>query len=190
MEEEKVKILIAVDGKGGAKDVLSTFSHLLQQPDEVVLLHVQRLEGDSLMIDMLGEPELSTLKESLEGTEHQHALDEQSSKIVDFYRARLASGTTIVRPVVRAGNPADEIIATAVEEQVDLVILGTTRKGRLNRLITGSVASEVEARASVPVLRARRVVVCEEPYSWNDARAAITVCSCVAIGLFLLRFIH
>jgi hypothetical protein len=45
------------------------------------------------------------------------------------------------------------------------------------------------ARAAMPVLRARRVVVCEEPYSWSDARAAITVCSCVAVGLFLLRFV-
>lgn len=184
-----MKILIAVDGKGSSKAVLSTYSHLLQSPDEVVLLHVQRLEGDSLMIDMLGEPELSTLKKSLEGTEHQRSLDERSSKIVEFYRARLASATTVVKPMVRAGNPADEILATAAEEQVDLVILGASRKDRLDRLITGSVAREVEDRTAVPVLRARRVVVCEEPYSWRDARAAVTVCSGIALTLFLMRFI-
>jgi len=184
-----MKVLIAVDGKGSSKAIFSTYSHLLQPPDEVVLLHVQRLEGDSLMIDMLGESELSTLKKSLEGTEHQQALDEQSAKIVDFYRSRLASESTNVRPVVRSGNPAEEILATAAAEQVDLVILGTSRKGRLDRLITGSVARDVEDRASMPVLRARRVVVCEEPYSWSDARAAVTVCTGVALALFLMGFI-
>lgn len=184
-----MKILIAVDGKESSKAVFSTYSHLLRQPDEVVLLHVQRLEGDSLMIDMLGEPELSTLKEALEGTEHKQALDDRAARIIDYYRSRLASGTTIVRPVVRAGNPAAEILATAAEEKVDLVILGTSRKGRLDRLITGSVAREVEDQATVPVMRARRVVVCEEPYSWSDARAAVTVCSGIALGLFLMRFI-
>lgn len=184
-----MKILIAVDGKGSSQAVFSTYSHLLRNPDEVVLLHVQRLEGNSLMIDMLGEPELSTLRKSLEGTEHQRVLDERAAKIVDFYRSRLASGSTIVRSVVRAGRPADEILATAAEEKVDLVILGTSRKGRLDRLITGSVASEIEAQATVPVMRARRIVVCEEPYSWSDARAAVTVCSGVALGLFLMKFI-
>lgn len=189
-KEERMKVLIAVDSTLATKAVLSTYSHLLRRPDEVVLLHVQRLEGESLMIDMLGEPELATLRHSLAGTEHQLALDDRTSKILDHYRSKLAAPSTTVKSVVRAGRPADEILAVAAQEGVDLVILGASnKKSRLDRLITGSVAQEVERLASVPVLRARRVVVCEEPYSWGDARAAITVCSCVALGLFLLKFI-
>ena len=184
-----MKVLIAVDGTRSSRAVLSTYSHLLRLPDEVVLLHVQRLEGESVMIDMLGEPELATLKSSLAGTEHQRILDGRAAKIVDHYRSKLAAPATTVRAVVRAGRPADEILAVAAEEGVDLVILGASGKNRLDRLITGSVAGEVERLASVPVLRARRVVVCEEPYSWGDARAAIAVTSCVALGLFLLRFV-
>jgi len=181
-----MKVLIAVDGSRASQAVLSTYSHLLQTPEEVVLLHVQRLEGESVMIDMLGEPELSTLRNSLAGTEHQSHLDERASKILEHYRLKFSTLTTTVKSVVRAGRPADEILAVAAAEKVDLVILGASGKNRLDRLITGSVAQEVESLAGVPVLRARRVVVCEEPYSWSDARAAITVCSCVAVGLFLL----
>jgi nucleotide-binding universal stress UspA family protein len=184
-----MKVLIAVDGKRASRAVLSTYAHLLRVPDEVVLLHVQRLEGESLMIGMLGEPELATLKGSLAGTEHQRVLDERAAKILDHYRTRLAAPDTSVKSLVRAGHPADEILAVAAEEGVDLVILGASAKNRMDRLITGSVAREVERLTSVPVLRARRVVVCEEPYSWGDARAAITVTSCVALGLFLLRFV-
>jgi nucleotide-binding universal stress UspA family protein len=183
-----MKVLIAVDGTRATQAVLSTYSHLLQTPEEVVLLHVQRLEGESVMIDMLGEPELATLKTSLAGTEHQRILDEKASRILEHYRAKLSTPATTVKSVVRAGRPADEILSVAAAEGVDMVILGASGKNRLDRLITGSVAQEVENLASVPVLRARRVVVCEEPYSWSDARAAITVCSCVAVGLFLLRF--
>lgn len=184
-----MKALIAVDGTRATRAVLSTYSHLLRLPDEVVLLHVQRLEGESLMIDMLGEAELATLKNSLAGTEHQRVLDDRASKILDHYRSRLETPATKVKSVVRAGRPADEILAVAAEEGVDLVILGASGKNRFDRLLTGSVAQEVERLASVPVLRARQVVVCEEPYSWGDARAAITVCSCVALGLFLLGFV-
>ena len=184
-----MKVLIAVDGTRATRAVLSTYSHLLRPPDEVVLLHVQRLEGESVMIDMLGAPELTTLKDALAGSEHQQALDDRAAKIIEHYRSKIATPATTVRSVVRAGRPADEILAVAAAEGVDLVILGSSGKKRLDRLITGSVAREVESLAGVPVLRARRVVVCEEPYSWSDARAAITVCSCVAVGLFLLRFI-
>lgn len=184
-----MKVLIAVDGTKGSRAVLSTYAHLLRQPDEVVLLHVQRLEGSSLMIDMLGDPELTTLRNELVGTPHQRRLDERAAKILEYYRSRLSSGATTVRTVVRAGRPAQEIIDIAGAEQVDLVILGAGGKGAIDRLITGSVAREVEGRLEVPVLRARRVVVCEEPYSWSDARAAMTVCSGVALGLFLLSFI-
>jgi len=186
--EEPMKVLIAVDGSRATQAVLSTYSHLLQTPEEVVLLHVQRLEGESVMIDMLGEPELTTLKNSLAGTEHQRNLDDRTAKILEHYRSKLSAPGTTVKSVVRAGRPADEILAVAAAEKVDLVIIGASGKKRLDRLITGSVAQEVEHLAGVPVLRARRVVVCEEPYSWSDARAAITVCSCVAVGLFLLRF--
>lgn len=184
-----MKALIAVDGSRATKAVLSTYEHLLRRPDEVVLLHVQRLEGDSSMIDMLGEAELSTLKNSLADTEHQRRLQERSLKILDHYRSALSSPGTTVRGLVRAGRPADEILAVAAEEGVDLIILGASGKNRFDRLITGSVAGEVDRLAKVPVMRARRVVVCEEPYSWADARAAIAVCSCVALGLFLLRFV-
>lgn len=184
-----MKVLIAVDSTRGSQSVLSTYAHLLRRPDEVVLLHVQRLEGQSLMIDMLGEAELSTLKNSLAGTEHQRVLDEEASKILDHFSSKLAAPGMPVRRLVRAGRPSEEILGVAAEEGVDLVILGASGKRPLDRLITGSVAREVEARASVPVLRARRVVACEEPYSWGDARAAIAVCSCVALGLFLLKFV-
>ena len=115
-------------------------------------------------------------------------MDDRTAKIIEHYRSKLSTPATTIKSVVRAGRPADEILAVAAAEGVDLVILGASGKNRLDRLITGSVAQEVENLASVPVLRARRVVVCEEPYSWSDARAAITVCSCVAVGLFLLRF--
>ena len=55
------KILVAVDDTKGSEAVLTIFRNLVRPPEEVILLHVQRLEGRSLMIDMLGEAELATL---------------------------------------------------------------------------------------------------------------------------------
>lgn len=50
------------------------------------------------------------------------------------------------------GDPADEIIKYAETKNVDLVILGTHGRKGLDRFYFGSVAENVVARSSVPVL--------------------------------------
>src|SRR4030043_1208065 len=192
MYEEEVmkKVLIAVDGTKASKTVLATFNNSVQLPQEVILLHVQRLEGRSLMIDMLSEAEMSTLKESLKDTQHKEELDRKAHKILNYYRKEIQdSGFLNVRTVTRDGHPADEILKVAQQEGVELIILGYSGRTGLNRLIAGSVAKDVEKKANVPVLVAKRVSMCEEPYSWKDAYTAVTVTTAIMIGMFLLGII-
>jgi hypothetical protein len=61
------KVLIAVDDPKDSKAMLSAFYNQTRLPEEVILLHVQRFQGKSLMIDMLGNAEMGTLKEALKG---------------------------------------------------------------------------------------------------------------------------
>ena len=62
------KVLMAVDETAGSKSVLSVYKTMVREPESVILVHVQQLEGKSMMIDMLSESELKTLKESIQGT--------------------------------------------------------------------------------------------------------------------------
>jgi nucleotide-binding universal stress UspA family protein len=189
-EETMKKMLIAVDDSRTSREVLSTCATLVREPEEVLLLHVQRLEGRSLMIDMLGDAEMSTLKESLRGTEHQRGLDRKAQKVLAWYRKKLEAMMGVpVRTLLAEGPPADEILRVAREEGVDLIILGKSGKKSLDRLITGSVAVEVEKKAGIPVMTARRRPVCEEPYSWKDACAAFSALTIVVFGLLLLGFV-
>ena len=184
------KVLIAVDGTKASKAVLATFYNSVQLPQEVILLHVQKLEGRSLMIDMLGEAELSTLKDSMKDTEHKAALDTKAEKILNFYRKELEDGGfRNIRTVMSEGHPAEEILKVAQQEGVELILLGYSGRSGLNRLIAGSVAKEVEKKAMVPVLVAKRVTMCEEPYSWKDAYTAVTVTTAIMLGMFLLGII-
>lgn len=49
------------------------------------------------------------------------------------------------------GNPADEVVRLAEEEQVDLIVMGTHGRTGFKRLLMGSVAEEVVRRAKCPV---------------------------------------
>jgi len=181
------KILIAVDGTKASTAVLSSFYSSVTKPEQVILLHVEKLEGRSLMVDMLGDAEMTTLKESLAGTEYKEALDAKADKILNYYKREFEnSGADNVVTKVRAGHPCDEILKVAAEENVDLILIGNSERKGLSRVIGGSVAREVQKHTKIPVLVAKRPSTCEEPYSWRDAIAAVSVTSVIVFGLFLL----
>jgi nucleotide-binding universal stress UspA family protein len=165
------KVLIAVDETEGSKAVLSVFRNMVRPPESVVLVHVQQLEGKSMMIDMLGDAERSTLRESLKGTEYKDALDRKSEKILNFYRKELDNGGLVnVKTVVRDGVPSEEIMKVSQEEGADLIITGYNGKTLMQRLISGSVSKDVEKNAPVPVLVAKNPTEAER-YAWNTAAA-------------------
>jgi nucleotide-binding universal stress UspA family protein len=184
------KILIAVDDTKGSKNVLSVFQNFVRQPAEIILLHVERLQGRSMMVDMLGDAEMSTLKEMLKGTEHKDTLDKRSQKILAFYSKELAlEGTSTLKTLTRDGVPADEILKVAEEEGAEMIILGQSGRLGFDRFITGKVARDVEKNAKIPVLVATRPLMCEESYTKRDAYAAVYVTTAVMVALFLLGFI-
>jgi len=150
------KLLVAVDETKGSQAIMSVLKNQVRAPQEVVLVHVQRIFGQSLMGDMLGNAEMGTLKEALVGTEHQEALDAKSEKIMTYYQKELSNiGLLSVKLVVRTGNPAEEILKVAQEEQVDLMILGCNGKGLLDKMLSGCVTREIEKQVEVPVLVAK-----------------------------------
>ncbi len=181
------KILIAVDEAKSSKAVLFTYYNLVQRPEEVVLLHVERLEGDSSMIDMLGEAEMKTLRESLADSEHRDRLSRKTERILGFYRKELEeSGVARVSAIVRDGNPVEEILKVAREEGVDMILVGYSKQSGLHRLISGSVGKEVGKRADIPVLLAKMPTVCEEPYTWRDAYYAVSIAALTMFILFII----
>lgn len=165
------KVLIAVDETEGSKSVLSVFQNMVRPPESVVLVHVQNLQGKSMMVDMLSDSELDTIRESIEGTEYKEALDRKSEKILNFYRKELENGGLVsVKTVVRTGVASEEILKIAQEEGVDLIVTGYNGKSFMQRMVTGSISKDIEKNAPVPVLVAKNPTA-EEKYAWTSASA-------------------
>lgn len=151
------KVLVAVDDSKGSMKAIDAFVDVFScnPPEEVVLLHTQKIEGRSLMDEMLGEAEMATLKEELEGTEYQKKLDRKAEAILDHFRKSLEEkGVKSIKSLSKEGHPAEEILNTAKEEGVGMIVLGTRGK-RLHTLLMGSVSREVANTADIPVLLAK-----------------------------------
>ncbi len=148
------KVLIAANDTRGAKNAVEKFMGLASwcRPESVVLLYVEKYDASFLMDEMLGDSELSELKAALEGTEYQEAMDRRARKTLERYKKLCEdNGITDVKTVVKVGHPAEEIINTAREEGVDMIVLGSRGK-RFSPLMMGSVSREVANGAEVPVL--------------------------------------
>lgn len=149
------KILIAVDDTKGTKNIFPKFMRICKcmNPEQVILLYVEKLEGRSLMDEMLGDAEMSTLKEAIEGTEFKEALDRKAQKILHYYRKTFESTPPVpdIKTVVRSGHPAEEILREANDIGAELIIIGSRGK-RIGRFFVGSVSREVANNAEVPVL--------------------------------------
>jgi nucleotide-binding universal stress UspA family protein len=125
------------------------------RPESVVLCYVEKFEGRSLMDEMLGDAEMSTLKDVLSGTAYKEVLDQKAQKILDYYKKALANvGAGTIKTVIKEGHPADEILKAAEEEKVDMIMLGS-RGNRVSHLFMGSVSREVVNRSQVPVFVAK-----------------------------------
>ena len=68
-------------------------------------------------------------------------------------------GAEVAGEHLRAGKPAEEIIALAEELDADLVVLGSRGAGWLKRLVTGSVSEGVVREGPCPVLVVRATAV-------------------------------
>ena len=149
------KILIAIDDTKGTANIFEKTMQICEciNTEEIVLLYVEKLEGRSLMDEMLGDAEMSTLKEELEGTEFKDALDRKAERILNHYKTLLQSmpPSPTVRTVVKTGHPAEEILKASEEEKVDMIFIGS-RGHRVGRFLMGSVSREVANNAEVPVL--------------------------------------
>lgn len=57
-----------------------------------------------------------------------------------------------IRLLVKTGDTADEIIASAIAESADLIVLGSHSKKWLEKVLVGSVAENVLNHSKIPML--------------------------------------
>jgi nucleotide-binding universal stress UspA family protein len=79
--------------------------------------------------------------------ERQQTLDQILKKI------GLPAGKT--RTVIKIGHPTEELLKMAVNEDVDLIIMGIKGRSDLEYVLVGSVAEKVFRRSPVPILSYR-----------------------------------
>lgn len=138
-----MKILLPIDGSksslNAAKYVVKLAKNsrspavitLVSVHDDASLGHVKQFVSKSVVDDYLREVSEKELK--------------AAQKVLDTARVKH-------NMVIKRGHIAEEIIALANKDKVDLIVMGTKGRGGLLDILIGSVAQRVSGSAKQPVL--------------------------------------
>jgi nucleotide-binding universal stress UspA family protein len=146
------KILVATDGSEYSRKAVDYGIGLAKKLGAaVVALYVVNLK--SLEMYALGHHDDIGGYESAAG-----ALKSDGEKALEYaVEAGKNSGVDVISRIVR-GYPADEIIKTASDEVVTMIVVGNLGKTGLEHLLLGSVSEAVVKKAPCPVLVVRGYV--------------------------------
>ncbi len=133
------KILCPTDGSAPARAALQLAREMaLEMHAELCVLHVYEPS----------EPVMGLVSDSV----YDADLKREASELIARETAGWGEAGVSLRPLVRAGAPATEILAAIDEEHPDLTIIATRGNSGWKRLVLGSVAEPVARLASCPVL--------------------------------------
>lgn len=142
MEKKGMKILVAADGSDNSERAVieaKKFGEVFG--GEVTILTVIKsiVVGHYAYLEPPKEDENEKLEEAGE------LILSESLKIFDDFKGE-------VKTKIRKGNPADEILHEAEEEEYDLIILGSRGLGVFSRSFLGSVSNKVLNHTDTNVL--------------------------------------
>ncbi|MCF8142339.1 MAG: universal stress protein [Deltaproteobacteria bacterium] len=87
--------------------------------------------------------------------EYQKVMEASSMKVLEEQIGKRIPERVSTRRILSSGDPADQIVNTAENENVDVIVIATRGQTGLKRLVFGSVAEKVVRLARRPVLSIR-----------------------------------
>ena len=145
MDEQKMKILVAVDGSDNSKRALIEAKKFVNQEHvELTLLTVVK-PLISEYYDNIDAPKLNDPNE----------LKKAGRSIIDQSIQILGKSHNEIIGKVRRGNPADEILEENEQEDYDLIIMGSRGLGAFSRAFLGSISNKVLNHVETDVLIVR-----------------------------------
>ena len=124
--------------------------------DRTILTHIEelaRITGSELLLVHVADGVVARHFDDLQLRESEEMKTDRA--YLDRLCADLQSRGFPVSTILAAGNPADELIRVAREQQVDLIAMSTHGHRFLSDVIHGATADRVRHLLKVPVLLLR-----------------------------------
>ncbi len=139
------KILCPIDHSDCSKEALKyAVSLAMKDEAKLLLLHVIDIRSFSEGLDAMSKP-----------LPDEETLEQLKVKLLDCIPEEIRDDMDI-EAIVTQGIPFAEIISTAKEKDIDMVVIGSHGRTGLSHMMLGSVSEKVVRKAPCPVLTVRQ----------------------------------
>jgi universal stress protein A len=146
------RVLTATDFSNQSGFAMEWAAYLAQcMKADLALIHVISEEEGKIIEEVIGEGAVVQIPRGI----RQNVVEERQKKMAEQYEmavSREIKADLKVEKIIRIGVPFLEIIRTAKEKDVDLIVLGTHGRSGLSHVLIGSVAEKVVHHAHCGVL--------------------------------------
>ncbi len=143
------KIMVPLDGSKMAECVLPHVKNVAKGSEGVEIVLFRVCEPPVILADY--PPDLKSEWNDHVREETAH-IEEQCSLYLGDIEKKLHESGLKASTKAGLGNPADEIVNYAVQNQVDLIIMATHGRSGVTRWAFGSIADKVLRSSPVPVM--------------------------------------
>lgn len=133
------KILLPTDGSTYADQVVERVEKLIADDGEIIVLSVA------------GRLTSSAFQSRRKVKKVNEKLKKDAQKFVDGMAARFDDNLNVTK-MVKVGFPAETIKQVTEEEGVDLIVISSSGKSGIHKLVLGSVAEKVLKDSEIDVL--------------------------------------
>ncbi|MDO5848946.1 MAG: universal stress protein [Methanobrevibacter sp.] len=140
------RILVPTDG-----------SEFAQRAEHIALEIAKSMDAEIFAISVIENSFVNGLPLDEEVFELTSILKQDSEKnIEDFEHMDEEENFNVkITSIIKEGSPAKEILTAAEEEDIDLIVVGSSGKSKLDKFLMGSVADKVSKHAHCSVLVVR-----------------------------------
>jgi nucleotide-binding universal stress UspA family protein len=144
------KILVAIDGSPQSDKAAEEAVRLASASGARFKSKVYAI----LVLPSMRTPSFTDFFPSLPATERPD-WEEKRKRIFFVVEKAAAEAGVVLENVVVYGDPAEEILSYAEQEEIDVLVIGSSGAGRVKRTFLGSVSTKVamHARQSVYIVR-------------------------------------
>ncbi|WP_419661411.1 universal stress protein family protein [Desulfosarcina variabilis str. Montpellier] len=126
------------------------------------------LEAQLIIVNIINSRDIDAVRQvadmgyAVDGDKYVAGIKDARQQEIEAILRHSTFPKTRIQTILRVGNPVDELIKIAMDESVDMVVMGTKGRTDLQHILMGSVAEKMFRRSPVTIVSYRDAAQAEK----------------------------
>jgi nucleotide-binding universal stress UspA family protein len=144
------KIMAAVAFSGYSEELLAYAAWVAESMSaELIVANIINVRD----VEAVGS--IAAMGYEVDSEHYVSGIKEERRKALDTILANLSFPAGKIRAIFEVGHPVDGLLKIAIQEKVDLMIMGIKGRSDLEHVLVGSIAEKIFRRSPIPILSYR-----------------------------------